>query len=478
MLNANDENFTVNSLNIQKSLKSVFKDHPEIPKIVMEIEKQKGKAYLVGGSVRDLFLSNEISDIDIEIHFLSLEQLSSLLSQFGNVNYVGKSFGILKLDYSKVDWSLPRTDRGGRKPVVSINPYLDIVEALKRRDLTINAMAIDLSSYQLIDPFNGINDLRDKILRSPDLSFFSEDPLRFYRVMQFIPRFCFFPDEKLNKICSGMDISEVSVERIEAEFKKMFLKSKNPSLGIRWLDKIGRLKQILPEIYETKFTKQDLIWHPEGYVFEHLMQALDASAVLDYDSEDEKLIIMYSALAHDIGKVSTTKIIDGRIRSPGHAEAGFSLSKKLLKRVMRNKNIIDTASLLIKYHMLITQFVEAHSSLAAYRRLALKLKGYANLKMLCLLGLADRRGRNGKSCQPLTANYEDLNEFEKNAKDAGVFENALEPILKGRDIADLVKPGLQMGELLKYAYKIQISQGIMDKNKLKERVIKKLELKK
>jgi tRNA nucleotidyltransferase (CCA-adding enzyme) len=480
MLQYDNRNFTKVSLNIQKSLKDIFNFYPEIPKIIDLIDEAGGRAYFVGGTVRDLLISREINDIDIEVHYLSLEVLSNILSQFGAVNYVGKAFGILKLNNSKVDWALPRTDSSGRKPLVTIDPFLDIVDALRRRDLTINAIAIDLVTLDLIDPFNGAVDLQSKILRSPDISFFGEDPLRFYRVMQFIARFEAYPDEELTKTCATMDISKVSIERIETEFKKMFLKSHNPSLGIRWLDNIGRLEEILPILYETKFTEQDPIWHPEGFVFEHLMQTLDATALMASNHEflrtdDEKLILMYAGLLHDLGKISTTIFSKGRIRSPGHAEVGAPLAKSMLKKITGNKSIIDTVGLLVKYHMLPGQFIECNALLGAYRRLALKLKGHTNLKMLSLLTLADRRGRNPESYQPLTENYDYVHKFIENAKAAGVLESSQEPILKGKDISDLINPGVQMGELLKYAYKLQISQGILDKDILRQKIIQKLE---
>jgi len=479
MLKYDNRNFTKVSPNIQKSLKDIFIAYPEIPEIIKIIESEGGHAYFVGGIVRDVLISKDITDVDIEVHYLGLETLSNILAQFGAVNYVGKAFGILKLNNSKVDWALPRTDSAGRKPIVTLDPFLDIVEALRRRDLTINAIAIDLISFDLIDPFNGAADLQNKILRSPDSAFFAEDPLRFYRVMQFIARFEIYPDEQLNKVCATMDISTVSIERIETEFKKMFLKSHNPSLGIRWLDKIERLKEILPVLYETKFTEQDPLWHPEGFVFEHLMQTLDAAAQMVSSSEfaqndDEKLILMYAGLFHDLGKISTTIFSKGRIRSPGHAEVGAPLAKSMLKKITRNNHIIDSVGLLVKYHMLPGQFIESNSSLAAYRRLALKFKGHTSLRMLSLLTLADRRGRNEASHQPLTADFDYVYKFIENAKVAGVFESPQESILKGKDISDIINPGIQMGELLKYAYKLQISQGILDKEKLRQKIIQKL----
>ena len=109
---------------------------------------------------------------------------------------------------------------------------------------------------------------------------FVEDPLRLFRVMQFIGRFTMKPDKQLNEICARMSLKGISVERIESEFDKLLLKSKRPSLGIRWLLEIGRLQEIFPELAATIGVQQEPDWHPEGDVFEHTMQSLDAAAAL------------------------------------------------------------------------------------------------------------------------------------------------------------------------------------------------------
>ena len=131
------------------------------------------------------------------------------------------------------------------------------------------------------------------------------------------------------------------------------------------------------------------------------MQAVDAAALIEYDTSDEKLIICYAALCHDLGKVSTTILKDGRLRSPGHAEAGVPLTRAMLKRITRKNKVIDTAAVLVKHHMQPGQFIQLHSTLAAYRRLALNLAAHTSIAMLAKLALADHQGRNGQGHQPL-----------------------------------------------------------------------------
>ena len=331
-------------------------------------------------------------------------------------------------------------------------------------------MCIDLQTNEQIDPFDGMVDLEQKILRAPDKTFFAQDPLRLFRVMQFMSRFEMKPDKELNALCKKMDIKDVSRELIEQEFNKMLLKSKRPSLGIRWLNEIGRLQEILPELAATIGIEQDPSWHPEGDVFEHTMQTLDAAAKLNY-SDQKKLLMMHAALCHDLGKVTTTKKINGEIKSLGHDQESAKIAKKMLKRITNNKELISGVQKLVAAHMVPLQFYEQSPKPTAYKRLANKLAPEATISMLADLTLADRQGRNEKSSVPLTSSFDEIDTFIKAANKANVLEKKEEPILHGRDFMDVVEPGPEMGILVKRAYELQLEEGITDKDKLKQRVL-------
>ncbi len=336
----------------------------ELRPIIIALKQQGAISYLVGGSVRDLVLRVPVKDLDIEVHGVVPDVLERVLKKFAPVSLVGKKFGVYKLAHMDVDWSLPRKDSMGRKPEVVIDTSMTIEDACRRRDVTMNAMAINLNDLidnfssneeeltstptdvgvqdmhdssvgesiqtidsdlgdtcnssvresvqatdsdlgdkrnlsvqesipptggmpPIIDLFNGLADIKAKILRAVDEKTFVEDPLRFYRVMQFISRFEMLPDTKLETLCTQMSLIDpilqkpIARERIFEELKKLCLKSNRPSLGFRWLAKIGRLKELFPELYATLEVPQREDYHPEGDVFEHSMQAFDASAQLD-----------------------------------------------------------------------------------------------------------------------------------------------------------------------------------------------------
>ncbi len=454
-------------------LARVLAKYPKVRPILSRIIVSGGRALLIGGAVRDLLMGLEVKDLDIEVHGLELKQLERILQEFGLVSMVGKSFGVLRVHGLDIDWSLPRTDAAGRKPEVHIDPHMGIKQACARRDLTINAMAIDLSNNQLIDPFDGQAAIKNKILRSPDISFFTQDPLRFFRVMQFISRFNMHPDDELNKLCKKMAISAVSRERIETEFEKMLMRSEYPSRGIRWLKEIGRLKEVLPELYDTIGVQQDLRWHPEGDVFEHTMQTIDAAARVQYENKEDRLRLLLAALCHDLGKVSTTTNDGEKVKSYGHDLEGVELTKSMLKRITGHKERRAAVTKLVRSHMAPVQFVADGAKQNAYKRLAIKLAPETNLQMLADLARADKQGRNLASDKPLTGPCPEVEQFLERAMKAAVLMRKEEPVVQGRDLMEWVEPGPRMGELVKRAYEIQVEEGIKDKHALVRRVLKK-----
>ncbi len=458
---------------IQKSLQESVAQYPGLSGIVADIVQAGGTALLVGGAVRDLLLEKPIKDIDIEIHGMPIERLQGVMQKHGIVSLVGKSFGVLRLHGLAVDWSLPRTDTAGRKPQVTLDPYMTIAEACRRRDLTMNAMALDLTTFVLHDPYNGQQDLHDGILRPTDIVLFLEDPLRFFRVMQFIGRFTMQPSAELEQLCRTMDITGVSVERIEQEFTKLLLKSERPSLGIRWLERIGRLHEVLPELAATRAIAQNPKWHPEGDVFEHSMQALDAAAVIarTYTSQQDTLILLYAALCHDLGKVVATHVVNGVIKSELHAQKGAPIAQQMLKRITHTQDIIRTVSLLVRYHMEPGQFVRGGAKLPAYKRLAAKLAPYTTLNMLADLAQADIRGRNFHAAVPLTDESPDVSTFRTQAERARVLQGVEPPVLSGRELLDVIPAGPRLGQLVQRAYEIQIEEGVTDIAELKRRVL-------
>ena len=458
---------------IQKSLIEIRQRFCLVDKIITEIKYVHATPFLVGGAVRDIFLKREIKDIDIEVHGITLDQLEKILKKNGVVRTVGKTFGVLRIDGLDVDWSIPRFDTAGRLPQVVFSEKMSIEDACKRRDLTMNAMMINLITGELQDPFNGLQDLSNKVMRAADPVFFVQDPLRFYRVIQFVGRFEMEPDIQLDALCATMDTTGVSQERIFDEFEKLFLKSSKPSLAFKWLDKIGRLENLLPELYATKGVMQHPAFHPEGDVFEHTMQALDGAAQFSYQTADKRLIMVFAALCHDLGKVIASRIIDGIIRSHGHDIAGVPLAEALLDRLTAKSRFKKPVLRLVRYHMTPVALVKNNAGPGAYKRLAYNLAPEVSLRTLSQLCTIDKSARNSERGKPLSVCPEPLIEtFFKNAELYGVLDIPEKPVLSGADFVGEIPEGPALGKILKDAYEIQINEGIVDKNELKKRVFK------
>ncbi len=210
------------------------------------------KPIIIGGYIRDKILGIDSIDIDIEVYNInSFEILENILKNFGNVNNVGKSFGVCKLNYEefKLDFTLPRSDNkvsiGHSGFEIKIDSSLDFISACSRRDFTINTIGYDVKSKTLLDPYQGINDLKNKILKVVKHNKFGEDPLRILRAMQFCARFKLKPDVHLLSICKNMCnkgvLEELPSERIFEEFNKLFLKSSKPSIGLNFLKSVNGL---------------------------------------------------------------------------------------------------------------------------------------------------------------------------------------------------------------------------------------------
>ena len=212
--------------------------------IAKQVAKKGGKTYYVGGYVRDLILGKKSKDVDIEVHGISEKKLVNILSKLGEPLYYGKSFGIYSLKGYNIDIALPRkeikTGKGHRDFVVEIDPFMDLKTAIKRRDFTINAIYKDVLTGEIIDPFNGIEDIKNKVIRHIDKKTFVEDPLRVLRACQFASRFNFKIDEDTIELCKKMDITNLPYARVEEETKKALLQSNKPSIYFKYIRQMNQ----------------------------------------------------------------------------------------------------------------------------------------------------------------------------------------------------------------------------------------------
>jgi tRNA nucleotidyltransferase (CCA-adding enzyme) len=240
-----------------------------------EIKNIGGKIFSVGGRVRDEFLGKDSKDLDILITGVDFDKLEKILSKYGKVDLVGKSFGIIKFkpegSQEDIDIALPRTERsvgaGHHEFEVTVDTNMPIEKELTRRDFTINSIAKSIDG-EIIDPFGGLEDLKNKIIRATSPKAFSEDPLRMIRAVQFAARFGFtIEPNTFNMIKeNARDIQEISKERILIEFDKILKKGK-PELGIELLDKSNLFENIFGFKFKGNYDKFKNINKMSDFIF-------------------------------------------------------------------------------------------------------------------------------------------------------------------------------------------------------------------
>jgi tRNA nucleotidyltransferase (CCA-adding enzyme) len=419
--------------------------------------------------VRDDLLGLEPKDFDIEVYGISFEHLAQLLGTHGRIDLVGQSFGVVKLTVSGgriYDFSLPRRDskigRAHRDFFAAFDAGITPKEAASRRDFTINAMAFDPVANELLDFFGGHKDLNNRVLRATSDAF-REDPLRVLRGMQFACRFDLIIDPATAMECRAIahEYSTIARERVAEEFMKWAVKSVRPGRIAEYLRATGWLVHF-PEMERLLDVPQDPEWHPEGDVGVHTMLVVDAAARIaarDSLDDDERAVLLFSALTHDFAKADTTALRErnGQLRwtAHGHESAGGPLARAFLERIGIKPAIVDQVVPLVENHL-------AHSSLRhdvtprTIRRLALRLAP-ANITQLIRLIEADHSGR-----PPLPAELpESAERIRDMAAAQAVAEKPQGPLILGRHVLPYFDnlPGPHIGEVTRAAYEAQTDGG-------------------
>jgi tRNA nucleotidyltransferase (CCA-adding enzyme) len=434
------------------SLIDALKDHNIIP-------------IIVGGYVRDALIAHPTHDMDIELYGLtSIEELEAILKPFGKLNAVGKSFGVLKLSYQglTIDFSPPRIESkhgaGHKGFEIEWFSAIDFATAARRRDFTINAIGYNPLTKTLLDPYGGIEDLKNKRLVCVDNNTFVEDPLRVLRAVQFVARFELTCDENLLRLCRDMilagALNELPKERIFEELKKLLLLSNRPSLGLNLLKDMGGLSFFSP-LEKLETTPQDPVSHPEGSVWTHTLMCVDEMAHMRTKEGKRDTVLMLAALLHDIAKPFTTIVIEGVLNAPHHAEKGIEIAQQWLMRITDDKSLIEAILPLVRYHGTPRKLYRSRASDSDI----LHLSTHVCIKDLLLISRADFFGRLFVSALP--ENHDAGAWLYERASALNVLHAPPPALLMGRDLIALgLTPSTQFKTLLDGAYEAQLNQEI------------------
>ena len=415
-----------------------------------------GRAFIVGGWVRDELIDEPPKDLDIEVFGVPADRLRALLEPFGRVDAVGESFTVYKI--RDIDVSLPRREskagRGHKGFVVEGDPGLSFTEAARRRDFTINAISRDPLTGEIVDPFNGRRDLAARQLRVVDPQTFGDDSLRVLRALQFTSRFSLEVDAGTRAILRAIPLDDLPAERVWGEFEKLLIQAPRPSVGLVLGWDLGVIHRLLPEFVPLATCPQDAEWHPEGDVWTHTLMVVDqARRRLDGLEHGAAVAMMLGALCHDLGKPQTTAVMDGRVKSPGHEAAGLSIATAVLDRLnihtIGGYDVRRAVLGLVAEHMRPGAFRKSSTPVGdgAFRRLAARV----DLDLLARFAEADCEGRGGAFDCSASA------WFLSRARALGVEHAAPAPLVLGRHLLDLgLSPGPRIGEILRAIYERQL----------------------
>lgn len=393
---------------------------PIVDAVCRAVANAGGQAWLVGGVVRDHLLGIQTKDFDIEVHRLESEDLRAVLASLGSVNEVGRSFGVFKLATGDVscDVSIPRHDSQtgeGHKDISVVgNPYMGIEAAARRRDLTINAIALDPLSGEIADPFGGGRDIERGRLRAVDPQTFVEDPLRAIRVVQFAARLGFSVDPKLAELCRTASLWALPPERVWGELEKMLLRAPTPSIGWLLMNELNLIEKVLPDIVSLPV-------EPAATALDRAAERRDALA-----GTGRQVSLMLATLLHQADAAQTEACLD---RLNLHKHHGFPVRKRVLELTQSWTDVAKSASD------------------AVLRRLA----DHTELALLTEVAAAVTGG---------TAALQNLDR----AVHMGISTEPMPVLLKGRDLTSLgVEQGPSMGEAMRAVRHAQIEGQVSDR---------------
>jgi tRNA nucleotidyltransferase (CCA-adding enzyme) len=437
----------------------------ELAEAVREIG---GRALVIGGYVRDEALRRlgwecTPKDMDVEVFGIPMDKLVATLRTRGEVKTYGKAYQILQ--FKGMDVSIPRTETkigAAHTEFETIGrPDFSVKDAAARRDLTINALALDPLTGQIIDEVGGLQDLNEGILRAVDKTTFGEDPLRVLRVMQFAGRFNFIVDPETAELCRSLDLSELPIKRIGDEWLKLLEKSAQPSIGMEVARDIGVIEKLHPELHALINCPQDPEWHPEGDVWTHTKMVIDEAAQIVHRESlegDDAQVILLAALTHDFGKPDTTELNpkSNRYTAYGHEEAGVEPARSFIEASFEVSNSVKERVLpLVKEHMFPAAYPDASD--ATLRRLAIRLAP-ASIQELVWVSEADLRGRgvrwNGFTQPDLAARSRELH----------VNKGPAKRLIEGSQLEALlgIERGILMGTMVNHLYELQLDGKFND----------------
>ncbi|GAB3492828.1 CCA tRNA nucleotidyltransferase [Nocardiopsis coralliicola] len=422
---------------------------------------------LVGGPVRDALLGRDVHDIDLTTDAVPQQVLDIVDGWADAVWTVGIDFGTvgLRKGGTQLEITTYRSESyspKSRKPEVDYGTSL--TEDLRRRDFTVNAMAVRLPDRSFADPFGGLADLAAQRLRTPGRpeDSFSDDPLRIMRAVRFAAQLGFAVAPEVREAAAGMAdrLSIVSAERIRDELSKLLL-SPQPRTGIELMTDLGVAAYVLPEIPRLQMEIDEHHRHKD--VYEHSLTVLDQAIELERArGMQPDLVLRLAALLHDVGKPKTRAYESGgRVTFHHHEVVGASMSRNRLSALRFPKDVIASVQTLVALHLRFHGYGKGEWTDSAVRRYARDAGD--QLPRLHVLTRADCTTRNRRKAAALSRAYDDIEQrIERLAEEEEL--DRIRPDLDGDAIQQAlgIKPGPLVGKAYRFLLELRLENGPMD----------------
>ena len=461
----------------QLAITTLTAQAPEATKLAIAFKAAGFKLALVGGPVRDAILGRLGNDLDFttDAHPKDCEKILNKWAD--SVWDIGAAFGTVagKKGDITVEITTYRSESynlDSRKPNVEFGKTIEA--DLSRRDFTINAMALELTTDEptFIDLYNGVSDLQNKLIKTPGKpeDSFSDDPLRMMRAARFMSQLNFEIDPAVVSAIKSMAgrLEIISAERIRDEFIKIMM-SDNPRLGITLLVESGLAEIFLPEIPKLKLEIDEHHHHKD--VYEHSLTVLEQAIALEARVGGPNLTLRLAALLHDIGKPKTKELIAGGGVSFHHHEVvGARMGKERMKKLRFDNHIIKDVAQLIFLHLRFHGYGNGEWTDSAVRRYVRDAGEL--LTHLHLLTRADCTTRNQKKAEGLAKTYDQLE-----ARIALLMEqeelNKIRPDLSGEQIMEIlgIKPSPAVGKAYDFLLELRLEHGPLGEEKAKQELL-------
>jgi poly(A) polymerase len=435
---------------------------------------------LVGGPVRDAALVRRAPDHDFTTD-AHPDVTERLLRAWGeSVWVIGKAYGTIGaqrggLVVEVTTYRSENYDPSSRKPDVAYGTSLEA--DLRRRDFTVNAMAVELPSLQFVDPFGGLDDLVAGVLRTPGTpeESFSDDPLRMMRAARFAAQLGFRVAPEVVRAMTQMAgrIEIVAAERIKTEFEKLVL-APDPVAGLRLMVDTGLADHVLPELPALKLEIDEHHRHKD--VYEHSLTVLQQAIAIE-DGPDgpvprPDLVLRLAALLHDIGKPRTRRFEPGGGVSFHHHELeGAKLTGRRLKAMRFDRDTIRQVARLVELHLRFHGYGDAEWTDSAVRRYVTDAGPL--LERLHKLTRSDCTTRNRRKAERLSAAYDAL-EARITRLQAQEELDAVRPDLDGNEIMQIlgIPPGPEVGLAWNYLKELRLERGPMPPDEAREELLR------